>query len=205
MQRFYTDLYSSKATYGLQDLEQYLGSFPLLQLDDTDRAMLDAPITLDEFEIAVASFPNGQAPGSKGLPIEIYKRLTRFPLTFCIVGHRHEEEEVSRYLEPHEQNKALAEANTPWWSNGGTYSLNSSLKKRNRGCTTYASWKFVPPQKVMVQFYTEIIETIMKSTMTVWFSSCSVQEKINDSHRLPSDHTVNDHNPSPSVNQYSES
>lgn len=36
---------------------------------------LEAPLTLDELREAVSNLPNNKAPGTDGLPGEVYKKL----------------------------------------------------------------------------------------------------------------------------------
>ena len=72
---FYKDLYSSKVIYPVEDLTRFLESITLPQLEEMDREHLNAPLTLEEFQVALATFPNSKAPGSDGLPIELYKKF----------------------------------------------------------------------------------------------------------------------------------
>lgn len=46
----------------------------LATLSLRDKHILNAPLSLEELEVAVASFPIGKAPGLNGLPNEIYKQ-----------------------------------------------------------------------------------------------------------------------------------
>lgn len=45
----------------------------LSELGEADRQFLNASITLEELQVAVASSPRAKAPGIDGLPIKIYK------------------------------------------------------------------------------------------------------------------------------------
>lgn len=72
---FYQNLYSSRVSYPAEELTQFLDSITLLQLQDTDKKLLNAPLTLEELQLALAEFPNSKAPGNDGLPIELYKKF----------------------------------------------------------------------------------------------------------------------------------
>ena len=72
---FYQDLYSSKVIYPMDDLVRFLDSITLPCLEEMDRERLNAPFSLEEFQNALATFPNSKAPGNDGLPVELYKKF----------------------------------------------------------------------------------------------------------------------------------
>lgn len=69
----YRDLYQSKVTYHLNQLRDLLSPLEIPSISGRDRECLNAPLTLKELTIAVLESPNGKAPGTDGLPSEIYK------------------------------------------------------------------------------------------------------------------------------------
>lgn len=72
---FYADLYTSRLTYSKPQVRQFLQSIDLPTLSDTDRALLEEPLTLEEMQDAVSTMPEHKAPGADGLPAEVYKRF----------------------------------------------------------------------------------------------------------------------------------
>lgn len=71
---FYSSLYESKQTYTLDSLTEYLDNIQLPCLQMAAREELDAPLTVEELQLATSLFPNSKAPGDDGLPIEVYKQ-----------------------------------------------------------------------------------------------------------------------------------
>ncbi len=59
----------------------------------------------------------------------------------------------------------------------GSLSLNLSLtllwKRPSRGCISFAMQKFNLPQDLLKQFYSAIIESVLCSSITVWFGSAT--------------------------------
>lgn len=56
------------------DLMRYLQGINFPQLTYEHRRDFDAPLTVEELQVALAEIPNCKAPGSDGLPMEIYKQ-----------------------------------------------------------------------------------------------------------------------------------
>ena len=71
---YYSTLYESKRTYTTESLHQYLDTVQLPQMSSASRMQLDAPLTLKELQLATGVFPNLNAPGDDGLPVEVYKQ-----------------------------------------------------------------------------------------------------------------------------------
>lgn len=66
---FYSDLYCSKQGYFPGELQDFLQEIELPFLHESQSNLLDDPITIEEIQIAVNSFPNSKAPGDDGVPI----------------------------------------------------------------------------------------------------------------------------------------
>lgn len=64
----------SESDRSRQDLCNYLGSLNFPQLQDDQRALLDAPITLPELVDALQSMASGKSPGPDGIPLEVYMK-----------------------------------------------------------------------------------------------------------------------------------
>uniref|UniRef100_A0A803KF69 Reverse transcriptase domain-containing protein n=1 Tax=Xenopus tropicalis TaxID=8364 RepID=A0A803KF69_XENTR len=72
---YYQKLYSSTATYTAPQLRHFLDSIHIPKLSPTERAWLNAPITLEEITTAIQSLPSNKTPGLDGLPPDWYKAL----------------------------------------------------------------------------------------------------------------------------------
>ena len=70
-------------------MEDLLAGITFPQLNDTQRAILDAPLTQDEIAAAIASFARSKAPGSDGLPIEFYAQYSKIltPKLLALYNH----------------------------------------------------------------------------------------------------------------------
>lgn len=70
-------------------LEDLLAGIAFPQLNDTQMAMLDAPLTLDEVTTAIASFARSKASGSGGSPIEFYAQYSEIltPKLLSLYNH----------------------------------------------------------------------------------------------------------------------
>lgn len=73
---YYKTLYSSRATYTLQELSQCLDLVDLLSLSPVQRENLEAPISLNEVRQAIGVLQSGKIPGPEGYPVEFYKTYT---------------------------------------------------------------------------------------------------------------------------------
>ena len=69
---YYSKLFSSQ---NLQQDPEYLNDITLPTLDDTDQAILDAPINIEEIKIAVKSLNKDKCPGCDSFPIEWYEKF----------------------------------------------------------------------------------------------------------------------------------
>ena len=72
---FYTNLYSSEAPDGCEDMVEFLDSLNLPSLSDTQSSKLEAPITLTELKDALDSMPKFKSPGLDGIPPELLSQL----------------------------------------------------------------------------------------------------------------------------------
>lgn len=90
---FYEELYRPGTSYTSEDLEQYLEQTDFPKLNEGQRADLECPLTVEELQTAVRSFPNCKAPGEDGIPMEIYKQyLTELlPQLFRVFNRSREE------------------------------------------------------------------------------------------------------------------
>lgn len=70
---FYEHLYTSRADYTLDSMTECLDSVDFLELLASTRQRLDAPFTLKEIQVAIASLQTGKTPGPDGLPAKFYK------------------------------------------------------------------------------------------------------------------------------------
>lgn len=70
---YYSDLYSSRVDYSMEDLHIYLSDVDFPVLTDTYRDQLDSPITLEEVQRAISSLQAGKTPGPDGFPAEFYR------------------------------------------------------------------------------------------------------------------------------------
>lgn len=52
----------------------YKHIYELPTLSDAARQLLDAPLTLEELQVATGMFPNSKAPGEDEIPAEVYKQ-----------------------------------------------------------------------------------------------------------------------------------
>lgn len=75
MSRFYENLYSTKLAVTPSCIATYLEDISLPSLSPEQREYLDAPIQLEELQLAVSSLANNKAPGVDGLPNEVYAKL----------------------------------------------------------------------------------------------------------------------------------
>lgn len=73
---FYETLYSPGMAYTQEDLDLYLCHISFPELFESQRAQLEAPLTIEELQKAVGTFPNCKAPGEDGIPIEVYKQYS---------------------------------------------------------------------------------------------------------------------------------
>lgn len=48
----------------------------LPEMSENQRKELEAPLTIEELQVAVGSFPNCKALGEYGIPIEVYKHCS---------------------------------------------------------------------------------------------------------------------------------
>lgn len=71
---FYCDLYSSQYNYPIEALTSYLYNLSLPTLSSEACLALDTPISLDELQKVVCSFPTCKASGDDGLPMEVYTK-----------------------------------------------------------------------------------------------------------------------------------
>ena len=69
---FYKDLYGSREAYADDELAVYMSQIALPRLSAGACKHLDAPITLEELQVAACSFPTCKAPGEDGLPMEVF-------------------------------------------------------------------------------------------------------------------------------------
>lgn len=69
---FYSDLYSSTAHYSCDELSAFLQG---VVLNPSQATQLEAPITTDCTEEALAHLPSSKAPSSDGLPLEFYTQF----------------------------------------------------------------------------------------------------------------------------------
>lgn len=65
---YYSDFSLTLQTYTEDSLHTYLGKVELSTLLDSARQQLDAPLTLEELQVATGMFPNAKAPGEDGVP-----------------------------------------------------------------------------------------------------------------------------------------
>lgn len=72
---FYEDLYRSREAYSDENLDTYMSNIDLPSLSAEAKKLLDAPIALEEFQLAAGSFPTCKAPGEDGLPMEGYTQF----------------------------------------------------------------------------------------------------------------------------------
>lgn len=72
---FYTALYSSQDGYSDEALANYLVDISLPSVSSVDRQKLEAPLILEDLQIAACSFPTCKAPGDDGLPMEVYTQV----------------------------------------------------------------------------------------------------------------------------------
>lgn len=73
---FYKTLYSPGTTYTPKGLDQYLRQIDFPELTESQRAKLEVPLTVEELQVAVRTFPNCKAPGEDGIPMEVYKHYS---------------------------------------------------------------------------------------------------------------------------------
>lgn len=69
---FFMDLYNSRTQEGPDDMISFLEGVAFPQLTPEQRELLEAPLTKEEIDAAIASFAKSKSPGSDGLPIEFY-------------------------------------------------------------------------------------------------------------------------------------
>lgn len=70
---FFQDVYSSKVQPSQDDICSFLDKYPIPCLSDSDSALLSALLTEEELLEAIAHAQNSRAPGTDGLPAEVYK------------------------------------------------------------------------------------------------------------------------------------
>lgn len=70
---YYQQLYTSRAHYSMDQLDQYLTRLDFPNLNNDARRRLGIPITLEEIKRALTSMPAGKTPGVDGLLAEFYK------------------------------------------------------------------------------------------------------------------------------------
>lgn len=54
-------------------MQSYIQEIPLPSLSDTSHRILEAPLTVEQLQLATSLFPNSKAQGADGIPIEVYK------------------------------------------------------------------------------------------------------------------------------------
>lgn len=70
---YYTELYSSRVDYSMEDLHIYLSDVDFPVLTETYGDQLDSPITLQEVHQAISSLQAGKTPGPDRFPTEFYR------------------------------------------------------------------------------------------------------------------------------------
>lgn len=78
---FYTNLYTSKVHYTFVELDDYLFNIPLSKLSPDQVSALEAPLTVDELEVAMLSFARNKTPGLDGFLIEWYSQYKEILLS----------------------------------------------------------------------------------------------------------------------------
>lgn len=73
---FYSNLYSSRAEYSVEELSGFLDEVEFPTLTTEDRQLLDSPITIEEVQLALGSLQPGKTPGMDGFPPEFYQQYT---------------------------------------------------------------------------------------------------------------------------------
>lgn len=74
---FYVDLYSSKVLPSQDYIHTFLNNSKLPKLSQSDRDIVNAPLTSEELAGALALSPSGkspESPGADGLSVEVYKK-----------------------------------------------------------------------------------------------------------------------------------
>lgn len=77
---YYSDSYCSQQNYTDSSLHAYLGGVELPTLTDTARHLLDAPLTLEELQMATGMYPKSKAPGEDGIPGEVSSMVNTYYL-----------------------------------------------------------------------------------------------------------------------------
>lgn len=72
--KFYSNLYRSRVNYSTTELQEYLQAIELPGLSTSQSTLLDSPIKLEELQEALSLFPNSEAPGDDGIPMEVFKQ-----------------------------------------------------------------------------------------------------------------------------------
>lgn len=76
-QTFYEDVYSSKVTSASTATRDFLEGCNLPRLEQSDRDLLNTPLTTDELLEALSLSPPGKTLGADRLPAEVYKKICR--------------------------------------------------------------------------------------------------------------------------------
>lgn len=69
---YYEDLYSSRVGYTPEELQSFVDTLDFLVQSEEARLKLDAPLTLKEVQMTVASMQAGKTPREDGLPAEFF-------------------------------------------------------------------------------------------------------------------------------------
>lgn len=87
--RFYSDLYTSTARHSPEEQTLFLHDIDFPTLTPTQTSLLEAPITTDGIEEALAHLSLSKAPGSNGLPLEFYVQFKEIltPKLWALYAH----------------------------------------------------------------------------------------------------------------------
>lgn len=72
---YYQLLYSSRVSYDQNNLTSYLEKIDIPVLTPTSAKKLDAPIRLEEIQVALKMMQTGKTPGPDGFPVEFSKHV----------------------------------------------------------------------------------------------------------------------------------
>ena len=75
LKQYYEELYSSKCSKNLNDIEIYINQASLPILSDLDWIMLDEPINLEECYETLKKFKSNKSPGNDGITADFYKKF----------------------------------------------------------------------------------------------------------------------------------
>ena len=71
---YYKDLFTAQ----LQEInDKYLEDITFPEIEETEKAMLEQPITIQEVKIAIKQLKTGKCPGLDGIPIELYQKYSK--------------------------------------------------------------------------------------------------------------------------------